>query len=145
MRVHRATFSAIGFAPNPNLRDGLMVQDPLRIWQLDTFFPEPPPYTMRSSLLTGPRPFWGSFIQTPIHKLYGIVSEACQQAGRFGFLQDSPLACGGFEHQLNGCLQIGVVRNSYRDLQPDEIVAVGPIDHLTAEQTHRIKTHRKSP
>ena len=40
MRVYQAAFSAVGFSSNPYLRDGLVVQDPLRIGQLDTVFVE---------------------------------------------------------------------------------------------------------
>ena len=90
---------------------------------------------MRSSLFTDPMPFCGSFIQTSTARFRALSPKPVSEQDRFGFLQDSPGGRCGFKHQIHGLLHIGGVRNSHWGLHSDEIAAVGPIDHLTSDQT----------
>ncbi|MGA3116219.1 MAG: hypothetical protein ABSF90_17500 [Syntrophobacteraceae bacterium] len=58
-----------------------MAQDPLRIWQLATSFPEPPPYTREKFALDRSKAILRIAYPDPQFKLYGIVSKSGQQAG----------------------------------------------------------------
>ena len=80
----RAVFSVRGFSPNPNLRYGFMVQNPLRIGHFNAVFLESPPYTHEELAFDSRKAVLRIVDPHSQLEIDCIVPEARQQAGGFG-------------------------------------------------------------